>query len=192
MVSPSWPASGPGLRRTASPARYPAGRRAGGSSAHTPTVLTRGCRRQLDSAEVGSGKPEAASLGTPSGPMGNGAGKTGSQPRASACREGCRSAVFGSAETKPPGWPIVTVPIGQPAGPQVGSQPGRPGRPRGAREHAAFSASVEIFGPGNEVLGDTRTSWSRLTGLARRLAGRRGSSSRKRRRLHGKLRQATG
>jgi hypothetical protein len=32
---------------------------------------------------------------------------------------------------------------------------------------------------------------SRLIGLARRLAGRRSSSSRKRRRLHGKLRQAT-
>jgi len=32
-----------------------------------------------------------------------------SQPRASSYREGCRG-VFGSAETKPPGWPIVTVP----------------------------------------------------------------------------------
>ena len=36
-------------------------------------------------------------------------------------------AVCGSAQTKPHGWPIVTVPIGQPGGPQDGSQPGSPG-----------------------------------------------------------------
>jgi len=36
----------------------------GGSSAHTATVLTRGCRQQLDSARVGSRKPEAASADT--------------------------------------------------------------------------------------------------------------------------------
>ena len=53
------PDSGSGLRWTAGPARCPAGRRAGGSSAHTATVLTRGRRRQLDSARVGSGKAEA-------------------------------------------------------------------------------------------------------------------------------------
>jgi hypothetical protein len=50
-------------RQTAGPARCPAGRWAGGSSAHTPTVLTRGYRRQLDFAWVGSGEPVAAGAG---------------------------------------------------------------------------------------------------------------------------------
>src|SRR6266702_2671609 len=50
--------AGPSLRRTAAPTRYPAGRRAGGSSAHTPTVRTRGYRRQPDSAWLGSGSCE--------------------------------------------------------------------------------------------------------------------------------------
>jgi hypothetical protein len=59
------PASGPGLRRTAGPAPYLAGCRAGGSSAHTATVLTQGCRRQPDSAWVSSGKAEAATADTP-------------------------------------------------------------------------------------------------------------------------------
>ena len=86
-----------------------------------------------------------------------------------------------SAETKPPGWPIVTVPIGQPGAPQVGSQPGSPGEAnRGKGNTTAFSASVEIFG---SVVAIDRS------GAAP--GGGRSSSSRKRRRLDGKLRQAT-
>ena len=67
MVSPSWPASRSG-RRTAGATRYPARCWAGRSSAHTRTVLTRGCRGQLDFARIGSGKPGAASAGTPMRP----------------------------------------------------------------------------------------------------------------------------
>jgi len=52
-------------RQAAGPARCPARRWEGGSSAHTPTVLTRGRRRQLDFARVGSREPDAAGAGAP-------------------------------------------------------------------------------------------------------------------------------
>jgi hypothetical protein len=77
--------AGPGLQRAAGPARYPAGRRAGGSSAHSRTVLTRDYRRQLDfrldrRRQAGSCQHEYSSCGRTS---------------RSAQRRRCRTSRFG-------------------------------------------------------------------------------------------------
>ena len=79
-------------------------------------------------------------------------------------------------------------------GPHVGSQPDSPREAkRGKGNTTAFSASVEIFGPGTKSWADTRTSVVPIDRFGAAPGGRAAKQqSRKRTRLHRKLRQATG
>jgi hypothetical protein len=97
-------------------------------------------------------------------------------------REGCRSAVLAQpGQSRRAGRSSLSH--RPPAGPQVGASRVAPGRPGEARRTPvpflpAWRSSARERSPG--PIPELR--WSRLTGLPRGLAGRRSSSSRKRRR----------